>query len=209
MAPAAIKVSYQTSTSICIEWEKPYDNGGSPILHYLLEKREGGQRQWHTLTTLPPAATECELENMVMGKDYNIRIRAVNKYGPSESLELARPVRVTGPEQIGENPIQLCHKDRLLIIPGSSHLEWSFYFKTNMGQCIYGDIILLHMILKWGFIAHKILNLGAKLKSRVPKAKGCKNRPTMYIQWNLYIKTTVGTNQMWSLYTGGLYMQVQ
>ncbi len=30
-----------------------------------------------------------------------------------------------------------------------------------------------------------------------------------YIQWNLYIETTLGTNKMWSLYTGGLYMQVQ
>ena len=27
--------------------------------------------------------------------------------------------------------------------------------------------------------------------------------------WNLYIKTTLGTNKMWSLYAGGLYMQVQ
>ncbi len=25
----------------------------------------------------------------------------------------------------------------------------------------------------------------------------------------VYIKTTLGTNKMWSLYTGGLYIQVQ
>ncbi len=29
------------------------------------------------------------------------------------------------------------------------------------------------------------------------------------LQWNLYIKTTLGTNEIWSLYTAGLYMQVQ
>ncbi len=29
------------------------------------------------------------------------------------------------------------------------------------------------------------------------------------MQWNLYIKTTLGANKMWSLYTGGLYMQIQ
>ncbi len=29
------------------------------------------------------------------------------------------------------------------------------------------------------------------------------------VQWNLYIKTTLGTNKMQSLYTGGLYMQAQ
>ncbi len=30
-----------------------------------------------------------------------------------------------------------------------------------------------------------------------------------YIQWSLDIKTTLGTNTMWSLYAGGLYTQVQ
>ncbi len=29
-----------------------------------------------------------------------------------------------------------------------------------------------------------------------------------HLQWNMYIKTTLGTNKMWALYTGGLYMQV-
>ncbi len=28
-------------------------------------------------------------------------------------------------------------------------------------------------------------------------------------KWNLYITTRIGTNKMWSLYTGGLYIQVQ
>ena len=31
----------------------------------------------------------------------------------------------------------------------------------------------------------------------------------VYSQWNVYIKITLGTNKMWSLYTGGLYMKVQ
>ena len=32
---------------------------------------------------------------------------------------------------------------------------------------------------------------------------------TIDTQWNLYIKTTIGTNKIWSLYTGGLDMRVQ
>ncbi len=32
----------------------------------------------------------------------------------------------------------------------------------------------------------------------------------LHVHWNLiYIKTTLGTNNMWSLYMGGLYMKVQ
>ncbi len=30
-----------------------------------------------------------------------------------------------------------------------------------------------------------------------------------YLQWNFYIKTNLGTPEMWSLYTGGLYMPSQ
>ncbi len=32
---------------------------------------------------------------------------------------------------------------------------------------------------------------------------------SMEVEWNLYIKPTIGANKMWSLYTGGLYNQVQ
>ncbi len=31
----------------------------------------------------------------------------------------------------------------------------------------------------------------------------------IHVQWNLYIKTILGTDKTWFLYTGGLYMQVQ
>ncbi len=56
------------------------------------------------------------------------------------------------------------------------------------------------------------------IKLAVPRVKSKSNRHhyklgfslfTLSIQWNLDIKTTPGTNTMWSLYTGGLYVQVQ
>ena len=75
------------------------DTGGSPIMHYILEKREAGCKVWATLTTLPPSVTECELENMAAGKEYFVRIKSVNKYGVSEARELVRPVSVTGAEK--------------------------------------------------------------------------------------------------------------
>ncbi len=35
-------------------------------------------------------------------------------------------------------------------------------------------------------------------------------RKKIYIQWKLYIKTTLEANKIWNaLYIGGLYMQVQ
>ena len=100
--PPSISVSHLTANSATICWEKPLDDGGSPLLHYILEKREEGRSKWGTLTTLPAGAYECELENMASGKDYFVRIIAVNKHGPGVAAEMKEPIRVTG-QANGEN----------------------------------------------------------------------------------------------------------
>ena len=96
MPPAHLSVANMTASSATIEWEQPDDNGGAPITHYILEKRNTGQTEWETLTTLPSSSTECELENMASAKDYYIRVRAQNKYGVSEPKDIAEPIRVKG-----------------------------------------------------------------------------------------------------------------
>ncbi len=96
LAPAMFRVSQMNGTSATIEWSPPTDNGGSNVLHYILEKRDAGKKIWTTLTTLPPSVTECELENMDSGKDYFMRIKAVNKYGVSEAKEIEEPIVIKG-----------------------------------------------------------------------------------------------------------------
>ena len=96
MAPASLKVTQITANTASIEWENPLDDGGSPIVNYILEKRESGWRSWEILTTLPPSVRECELENMSPSKDYFVRIRAVNRIGQGPSTEINTPIRVKG-----------------------------------------------------------------------------------------------------------------
>ena len=105
-SPSNFKVTYQTPNTATITWDAPCDDGGSPVIQYLLEKQEPGKSRWDLLTVLPADATECELENMAAGKDYKLRITAENKHGRSDPRELAQPIRVKGSQkgQSRDNP---------------------------------------------------------------------------------------------------------
>ena len=96
LPPAMFRVSVQTDNTASIEWAKPFDDGGSPILHYILEKKGSTSANWETLTKLPPCVNECELENMAAGREYQVRLRAANKYGISEPKDLLEPITVKG-----------------------------------------------------------------------------------------------------------------
>ena len=72
---------------------------GSDVISYVLEKKESGNKEWETLTSLPASVLECELENMTAEKDYYVRIRAENKHDVSAPAELAKPIRVRGIEK--------------------------------------------------------------------------------------------------------------
>lgn len=107
LAPTHLHVTQLGVTSATIEWEKPYDCGGSPLTRYILEKRQSGEAEWECLTSLPPNINECELENMISEKGYFLRIRAENKFGVSQPHELQEPIRVRCLQK-GEPFVNVC-----------------------------------------------------------------------------------------------------
>jgi hypothetical protein len=151
MRPASVTVLMLSGTSAAVAWTAPLCDGGAPLLHYVLEKREaavsgegraasegkegspgvsggsgsgraasesgargagargagargagpvavrgGGGGGWEMLSTLPACVTECELENMAPGKDYDVRICAENKYGQGPYIYLPQPISIKG-----------------------------------------------------------------------------------------------------------------
>ena len=101
MRPAAVTVLMLSPTSASVTWAAPLSDGGAPVLHYVLEKREGVSggsepQGWEMLTTLPACVVECELENMAPGKDYEVRICAENKYGQGPYIYLKEPISIKG-----------------------------------------------------------------------------------------------------------------
>lgn len=75
-----------------LKWSPPASDGGAPITGYLIEKRKKGTHKWHRAkqtNTPEPSATVPDLEE---GEEYEFRVIALNKAGPSEPSDPSRSV---------------------------------------------------------------------------------------------------------------------
>lgn len=86
-----ISPSEVTKNSCKISWEPPESDGGSPILHYVLERREAQKK-----TFLPVMSRDNVLsfvvKDLMLNGEYYFRVKAVNKIGSGEFLEIRNPV---------------------------------------------------------------------------------------------------------------------
>lgn len=93
-----IKASDITKSSCKLTWEPPEYDGGSPILHYVLERREAGRR-----TYIPVMSGENKLswtvKDLIPNGEYFFRVKAVNKIGGGEYIELKNPVIAQDPKR--------------------------------------------------------------------------------------------------------------
>lgn len=71
--------------SIIISWDEPKENGGGEITCYSVEKRETSHANWKMVCS-SVVRTTFKIPNLVMGSEYQFRVRAENKYGVSEAL---------------------------------------------------------------------------------------------------------------------------
>jgi len=72
-------------------WDPPASDGGAPITHYVIEQKEKNMGQWVEGKTLTVKEVEAlgnkikgKCDGLVEGQEYQFRIRAVNKGGPSK-----------------------------------------------------------------------------------------------------------------------------
>lgn len=78
-----------------LKWDKPDDDGGTPIDYYEIEKLDPLTGQWVPCTrSTEPCATVTGLQE---GKPYKFRVKAVNKEGESEELESDKPIIAKNP----------------------------------------------------------------------------------------------------------------
>lgn len=80
-----IKVSDVTKNGCHLKWEKPEDDGGTPIDYYEIEKLDPLTGQW--IPCGKSSVPECDVKGLQEGKPYKFRVRAVNKEGEGEDLE--------------------------------------------------------------------------------------------------------------------------
>ncbi|XP_054165938.1 twitchin-like [Oppia nitens] len=105
----ALEVSDVHKEGFKLKWKPPDDDGGPPIECYEVEKMDEETGRW-----LPRGkAEDCQVQvsNLVRGKNYKFRVRAVNKESDSDELEtdhstvaknlFGEPLKPGRPEPIG------------------------------------------------------------------------------------------------------------
>lgn len=75
-----------------LEWRAPQSDGGAPIEKYIIQMRDKSGRAWVDAATVPGSRTNGKVENVEEGHEYEFRIVAVNKAGPSEPSDVSKPV---------------------------------------------------------------------------------------------------------------------
>lgn len=75
-----------TEDKCMLVWQAPLHDGGSPITHYVIERRETSRLAW-TIVSNRCEATCYKVSKLLEGNEYMFRVMAVNNYGASEPLE--------------------------------------------------------------------------------------------------------------------------
>lgn len=97
-----LAVSDVTAESVHLKWDKPDDDGGEPIEHYVVERMDTETGRWvPVLTTKTP---EADVTGLTEGKEYLFRVKAVNAEGESEPLVTDIPVTAKNPYDAADTP---------------------------------------------------------------------------------------------------------
>lgn len=130
-----LDVSSVTKDSARLAWKPPLEDGGSPILHYIVEKMDVSRGTWSDagMATI----TSHDVQRLIHRKEYYFRVKAVNAVGESEPLETTRSIIAKNeydePSAPGKPAVTDWDKDHV-------DLEWTPP-KNDGGSPITGYII--------------------------------------------------------------------
>lgn len=69
-----------------VAWSPPDDDGGSPLLNYVIERVQGQGENWIQCGKVNAPTTEYKVTGLTQDKEYRVRVCAVNSQGESEYL---------------------------------------------------------------------------------------------------------------------------
>ena len=90
--PMRVQVKDWDRKWVKLAWELPEWDGGSKILHYIIEKKEDFSTKWSKHQQTDTDELEFKVTELTENSKYRFRIRAVNKAGPGAPSEPSEEV---------------------------------------------------------------------------------------------------------------------
>ena len=110
--PQQVASSEIFSTSCLLSWSPPEDDGGSPLTHYVIERKHLDTKDsWKEIGEVKADTTSYKVDDLKDKNKYRFRIRALNKIGMSEPSELSDTVTARDPWNLPGPPVHLQIKD--------------------------------------------------------------------------------------------------
>ena len=73
-------------THLTLSWKSSEEDGGSPILAYIIDKKESWKSSWTTVSKVPADTSSYCAKTLKENQEYFFRIIAVNSVGKSDAL---------------------------------------------------------------------------------------------------------------------------
>lgn len=96
--PGDLKATDWDKDHVDLKWKPPTDDGGSPIIGYIVEKKDK-YGDWEKALEVPGEITFAKVPDLIEGQPYEFRVRAVNQAGPGEPSD-ATPTIIAKPRNL-------------------------------------------------------------------------------------------------------------
>uniref|UniRef100_A0A3P9PW95 Titin n=1 Tax=Poecilia reticulata TaxID=8081 RepID=A0A3P9PW95_POERE len=90
-----VQIGEVGETTVCLKWDPPEYDGGSPVTNYVVMKRETSTPAWVEVST-NIARSAIKVTKLTKGEEYQFRIKAENRYGLSSHID-TKPVMIQLP----------------------------------------------------------------------------------------------------------------
>ncbi|KAF7245553.1 Immunoglobulin superfamily member 22 [Varanus komodoensis] len=96
------QVTDVTKDAITITWNPPTQDGGAPVMGYIVERRKKGSNLWVPVSKELIQDTKCKVDGLLEDTEYEFQVIAVNRAGPghpscaSNSVMAKDPIKPPG-----------------------------------------------------------------------------------------------------------------
>lgn len=99
--PGVPDITEVTKDSATLHWTPPTKDGGSPITNYVIEYKPVSGHKWLPANeNVKVTDTTFTVKDLIEGEEYEFRVAAENKAGPSKPSAPSKTVKAE--EEIGE-----------------------------------------------------------------------------------------------------------